>query len=108
MSLSADSELQLDFSECPQDSKQFAYHSFGSTSIKVIDSELEYCVIEYYNEIEGGYSINVCRVPKTLGKFIGFDQIKGFCSIKKSGSIFNDLKSPTIINLPFGINFISP
>ena len=70
----------------------------GSTFVKVIDSNDKYCFIEYSSQIEGGHSKYTCRVPKKVGVFTEYDQIKEYCKTTESGNT-------KYYNLPGGIEF---
>lgn len=82
-------ETIVDFSRClPEDSFKVDY-GLGSNQLKILGPQEEHCQVEATYEIEGGYYVNECKVPLSLGKiaFKGhdFDSITPFCTLKTSG-----------------------
>jgi hypothetical protein len=93
----------IDVEKCAPETKQWSL-DFGSAALKIVGPDEGDCLVQVYNEIEGGYRQRQCRLPKKLLKVAvtpsGTD-LQGFpaeaCTILKQGNLFeetNELKEP--------------
>ncbi|MFC1722188.1 hypothetical protein ACFL0C_00915 [Patescibacteria group bacterium] len=89
----------VDFSDCSPNSDFNITKELGSAQLKVVGSEEEKCLVETTFELEGGYYVNECGIPKTLGtiEFTSddFDAISEYCKIKSTGSGLLELSKET-------------
>ncbi|KKW22840.1 MAG: hypothetical protein UY65_C0014G0021 [Parcubacteria group bacterium GW2011_GWA2_51_12] len=83
----------ISVSECRNESVSgFTVYGLGTHSLAVkgyTDSE---CVLEYTDELEGGYTVYDCWIPRGAGDVnIGNLDVKKYCKQERQGSIFQDL-----------------
>lgn len=82
-------ETVVDFAICRPDDGFKIDFDLGSSSLKLLGPDQDYCLTQATYEIEGGYYINECQVPLSLGRIVftngAMDPITEFCTIKSSG-----------------------
>ena len=80
----------VNFARCIPDDGFKVDLGLGSNSLKIIGPEKELCLVQTTFETEGGYYINDCEIPLSLGQVVfsddSFKEISQYCQIKTSGS----------------------
>lgn len=79
----------VNFSSCVKGNTYHQDHGLGSNTLTIKESKAETCLIEYTNELEGGYNTYECDVPKSTPSIIFPDvsSIEKFCNQTKSGNV---------------------
>ncbi len=80
----------INFTQCVPDNGFKVNLGLGSSKLKLIGPEDEFCLAQTTFETEGGYYINECKIPLSLGQVIfdddNFDEISQYCQLKTTGS----------------------
>ena len=83
-------QASINVALCTPGEQSFLPWAMGSKTITVKGKQDTNCVIEYTNEVEGGYTVYKCLIPDKL-KSINFSEINlNNCSELKSGNVFFD------------------
>lgn len=88
----------VDVRICKEENVYKENFGLGSTSLEITKNTSADCEMELSNEIEGGYTIYLCQIPKFLTSLTleitnygtDFASIKKYCQIKKTGNTFLD------------------
>jgi hypothetical protein len=91
----------IDFSLCQEDTGYQEYVGFGSTSLSIKKDLGDTCEVEISNEMEGGYTVYSCNIPKSLGKISieltaygsDFNSILKYCKEISSGNLLENLQN---------------
>ncbi len=84
-----DIQSSIDLNACNACDSQYMPHSLGSIGLKVVGRRGDYCVLEYTNEVEGGYTIAECKMPVSLKQIRISDlDVSRFCREVKQGNVF--------------------
>ncbi len=59
----------LDLQSCTTGSVGFSW-GLGSFCFDLIGHDEIYCLFEYFSEVEGGFSLRMCKAPRELGTFV--------------------------------------
>lgn len=83
-------EKPINFAQCIPDDGFKVNLGLGSSKLTVIGPEDEFCLTQTTFETEGGYYINECKIPLSLGQVVfsdnSFDEISQYCQLKTTGS----------------------
>lgn len=86
-----DWDLPIDLQLCDITERRTFYWSFGSKNVTAKDHKNNVCVLEYANEIEGGYTISECGIPDSLGAILASQlPLLEYCKETKSGNMLLD------------------
>ena len=85
------SSFEIDFASCEPERSFKIDLGLGSVQLKVTGPENnDTCLVETLYEMEGGYYVNECRIPFSLGTMEftsdNFESISRYCKIKSTGS----------------------
>jgi len=80
----------VNFTNCDPDDSFSVNLGLGSSKLKIIGAENEHCITQTTFETEGGYYVNECKIPLSLGQIVfidnNFDEISRYCQLKTTGN----------------------
>lgn len=90
----------VDFRLCQENNGYQEYVGFGSTYLTIKKDLGNTCEIEISNEVEGGYAVYNCNIPKSIGRMSiainmygsDFSPILQYCKEIKSGNVLMELQ----------------
>lgn len=96
----ASNNKTVNFKACKRGEGYRESVGLGSTYLIIKKDLIFFCEVEISNEIEGGYKVSKCRVPKSVGEITfrthefgsDFSPIEKYCKEIKSGNVFLEMR----------------
>ena len=91
LSQPSDWSIEVDLMACKVGEGRSQVHEFGSRSLTINKNNDDTCVMNYINEVEGGYTVYECTLPKTLKTILPLQlDTEKYCKQTKSGNYLQE------------------